>query len=71
MATRYGGWLGKYLWVLMCLPVQSLYEYFYLYQALGSWRNLRIVGDMATMEGQARVPIYAIAATDRENKLLL
>lgn len=36
---------------------------------LGSWRNLRIVGDMATMEGQASVPIYAIAATDRDNKL--
>ncbi|MEL4274683.1 hypothetical protein [Shewanella xiamenensis] len=41
------------------------------YKALGSWRNLRIVGDMATMEGQASVPIYAIAATDRDNKLLL
>lgn len=36
---------------------------------LGSWHNLRIVGDMATMEGQAGVPIYAIAATDRDNKL--
>ncbi|MGL5249583.1 MAG: hypothetical protein ACRC7P_00680 [Enterovibrio sp.] len=27
--------------------------------------------DVATMEGQASVPIYAIAAIDRDNKLLL
>ena len=55
MAARYGGWE----------------LYLYQYKALGSWRNLRIVGDMATMEGLASVPIYAIAATDRDNKLLL
>ena len=30
----------------------------------------RIRKDMATMEGQAREPIYAIAATDRDNRIV-